>query len=116
MKTSGLKVLIRGGGSGIGLAIAHRLMADNTVVVAGRDEAKLAAVVRDNPSLRARVLDVTDEEQAREAIDTVARDLGGLSVLVNSAGTVARSDFADSHGDAALASATCRRISWARSG
>jgi uncharacterized oxidoreductase len=100
MKTSGLKVLISGGGSGIGLAIARGLMTNNTVVVAGRDEAKLAAVVRDNPSLRARVLDVTDEEQARETIDTVARDLGGLSLLVNSAGTIARSDFADSHGAA----------------
>jgi len=98
MKTHGLKVLVTGGGSGIGLAIARRLMAENTVVVAGRDEAKLAAAVRNNPSLQARVLDVTDEDQAREAVDAVARDLGGLSLLVNSAGTIARSGFADADG------------------
>jgi uncharacterized oxidoreductase len=95
MKTRGLKVLVSGGGSGIGLAIARSLMAENTVVVAGRDEGKLAAVVRENPSLHARVLDVTDEDQARETVDAVARDLGGLSLLVNSAGTIGRSDFAD---------------------
>jgi uncharacterized oxidoreductase len=100
MRTRGLKVLVTGGGSGIGLAIARSLMAENTVVVAGRDEAKLAAVVRDHPALRARVLDVTDEDQAREAVDAVARDLGGLSVLVNSAGTIARSDFAAVNGTA----------------
>jgi uncharacterized oxidoreductase len=98
MKTRSLKVLVTGGGSGIGLAIARRMMVDNTVVVAGRDEAKLAAVVRDNPSLHARVLDVTDEDQAREAVDAVARELGGLSLLVNSAGTIARSDLADPDG------------------
>jgi uncharacterized oxidoreductase len=98
MKTRQHKVLITGGGSGIGLAIARGLMGENTVVVAGRDEAKLAAAVRENPSLQARVLDVTDEDQAREAVDAVARDLGGLSLLVNSAGTIARSGFADPDG------------------
>jgi uncharacterized oxidoreductase len=98
LKTRGLNVLVTGGGSGIGLAIARRLMVDNTVVVAGRDEAKLAAVVRDDPSLRARVLDVTDEDQARETVDSVARELGGLSLLVNSAGTIAASSFADPEG------------------
>ena len=98
MKTRGLNVLVTGGGSGIGLAIARRLMVDNTVVVAGRDKAKLAAVVRDDPSLRARVLDVTDEDQARETVDSVARELGGLSLLVNSAGTIAGSSFADPDG------------------
>jgi uncharacterized oxidoreductase len=67
-------------------------MAENRVVIAGRDEAKLASVVRDNPLLRARVLDVTDEDQARGAVERVARELGGLTLLVNSAGTIAGSD------------------------
>jgi uncharacterized oxidoreductase len=102
MKTSGLNVLITGGGSGIGLAIARRLMAENRVVIAGRDESKLASVVRDNPLLRARVLDVTDEDQAREAVEGVARELGGLTLLVNSAGTIAGSDGPEPDG-AALA-------------
>jgi uncharacterized oxidoreductase len=101
MKTRGLKVLVTGGGSGIGLAIARILMADNAVAVAGRDAANLAAVVKDNPALHAHVLDVTDENQARETVDAVAREFGGLSLLVNSAGTIARSDFANAEADLA---------------
>jgi uncharacterized oxidoreductase len=95
LKTREHKILVTGGSSGIGLAIARSLMNENTVVIAGRDEAKLAAAVRDNPPLRARALDVTDEEQARRTVDAVAREIGGLSLLVNSAGTIARSDLAD---------------------
>src|SRR3977135_2109902 len=85
MRTNGHKVLVTGGSAGIGLAIARLLMKENAVAIAGRDEAKLAAVVRENPALHARVLDVTDEDQARRAVDEVARELGGLSLLVNSA-------------------------------
>jgi uncharacterized oxidoreductase len=70
-------------------------MNENTVAIAGRDEAKLNEVVRDNPSLHAHVVDVTDEEQARQTVDDVARELAGLSILVNSAGTITRSDIAD---------------------
>jgi uncharacterized oxidoreductase len=95
MRTNGHKVLVTGGSAGIGLAIARGLMNENAVAIAGRDDARLAAVVRANPSLRAHVLDVTDEEQARQTVDDVARELGGLSLIVNSAGTIARSDFAD---------------------
>ena len=47
----------------------------------------LADVVRDNPSLRGYVLDVTDEGQARTTLDNLVRNLGALDVLVNSAGT-----------------------------
>lgn len=99
MKVRGHNVLVTGGSSGIGLAVARRLMDHNTVVVAGRDEARLNAVVAVNPLLRARVLDVTDEEQAREGLDAVVRDLGGLSMLVNSAGTMAKFGLADAGAD-----------------
>jgi uncharacterized oxidoreductase len=95
MRTNGHNVLVTGGSAGIGLAIARELMNENAVAIAGRDEAKLNEAVRDNPSLHAHVLDVTDQEQARQTMDDVARELGGLSILVNSAGTITRSDIAD---------------------
>ena len=88
MKTHGLKVLITGGGSGIGLATARRLAGDNQVVIAGRNMSRLEAAVAQNPSLRMRVLDVTDETQAHKALDDVVTELGGLDLLVNAAGVI----------------------------
>jgi uncharacterized oxidoreductase len=54
-------VLITGGGSGIGLALAHALLdAGNQVVVCGRDAAKLAAARAATPGLLTFTCDVTD--------------------------------------------------------
>jgi uncharacterized oxidoreductase len=41
MNLRGKRILVTGGGSGIGLELARRLAQVNTVVIAGRDEAKL---------------------------------------------------------------------------
>jgi len=88
VNTHGLKILITGGGSGIGLALARRLAAHNDVVIAGRTETKLNAAVLETPSLRSRVLDVADEDAAQRVVDEVAQELGGLSLLINAAGTI----------------------------
>jgi uncharacterized oxidoreductase len=88
MKTTGRKVLIVGGGSGIGLALAGRLSASNRIAVAGRDRTTLDAAVMDVPALVACELDVTDESGARSAIDHVVGALGGLDLLVQSAGVM----------------------------
>jgi uncharacterized oxidoreductase len=88
MNTRGLKVLITGGGSGIGLALARRLAADNAVMIAGRDEEKLKAAIAETASLKAWPLDVGDERGAASAVDAIAEELGGLNLLVNAAGTI----------------------------
>jgi short-subunit dehydrogenase involved in D-alanine esterification of teichoic acids len=56
------RVLITGGGSGIGLALARGLAGDNRVVVAGRDPARLAVAASGTPGLRTVRLDVTSEK------------------------------------------------------
>jgi len=86
LKLTGKRILITGGGSGIGLELARRLAENNRVAVAGRDEARLARARADTPSLAACRLDLTSEDEASEALAWVERELGGLDVLVNNAG------------------------------
>jgi uncharacterized oxidoreductase len=88
MKTADHNVLVTGGGSGIGLAIARRLAAGNNVVIAGRDEDRLARAAKEVPELRSVAMDVTDDRSIQAALDRVVRELGGLSLLVNNAGVL----------------------------
>lgn len=59
-----MRVLIVGGGSGIGAAVAHRFAADGVeVVIVGRNEANLTAVAGSiGPAATPRVLDASDGE------------------------------------------------------
>ena len=87
------RVLITGGGSGIGLALARALAAENGVVIAGRDEGKLEDARAGVPRLESVVLDVTSEHDSRRAIAWVDEHLGGLDLLVNSAGVMRNGSF-----------------------
>ncbi|HEX3782683.1 MAG TPA: SDR family oxidoreductase [Pseudonocardiaceae bacterium] len=78
-------VLVTGGGTGIGRAVAARFAADgDTVIVTGRRPEPLAATVAAlGPSVRALVCDHTDPAQ----LLAIGADLpAGLDVLVNNAG------------------------------
>jgi uncharacterized oxidoreductase len=86
MRLTDRRILITGGGSGIGLGLGRALASENMVVIAGRDEGKLEEVRAGNPRLRTLRLDVTSEEDAGRAIAWVEEHLGGLDLLINSAG------------------------------
>jgi uncharacterized oxidoreductase len=88
MKLTGKRILITGGGSGIGLELGRRLADTNDVVIAGRDEAKLERARVETPALLPLRLDVTSEEEARRAVEWLTSELGGLDLLVNNAGLV----------------------------
>ena len=79
---------VTGAGSGIGRDTAKAaLKAGDRVVASGRDLEKLKRAfdgVDDN--LAFVQLDVTNEEQARSAIDEAVRKFGRIDVLVNNAG------------------------------
>jgi NAD(P)-dependent dehydrogenase (short-subunit alcohol dehydrogenase family) len=82
---AGKRVLISGGSSGIGLAMAQafaRLGAE--VIATGTSAAKLSAAKADpaNKNIRFESLDVRD----RKAIDAFFAALPGLDVLINTAG------------------------------
>jgi uncharacterized oxidoreductase len=88
MNLDGKKILITGGGSGIGLELARRLAGTNEVMIGGRDERKLERAQAQMPELKTVRLDVTSEDETRQALTAVADVLGGLDLLVNSAGVM----------------------------
>lgn len=86
MRLEGKRILVTGGGSGMGLELARRLAESNQVVIAGRDEAKLERARAQTPALRSARLDVTSEEEAKRLVHWLGTELGGLDLLVNNAG------------------------------
>ncbi|MBW5251161.1 bifunctional aldolase/short-chain dehydrogenase [Streptomyces sp. P01-B04] len=82
--------LVTGAGSGIGRAIAHRLVAEGAcVVVADLNSENAAAVARDlgGPDRAVAVtVDVTSEEQIAEAFGAAVLAFGGVDLVVNNAG------------------------------
>jgi uncharacterized oxidoreductase len=93
MKTSGNKVLITGGGTGIGLALAEALLKEgNEVLVCGRREEKLREAQRKNPALIIKTCDISQETDRKALLDLAAGQWG-VNVLVNNAGMQRMIDF-----------------------
>jgi NAD(P)-dependent dehydrogenase (short-subunit alcohol dehydrogenase family) len=82
--------LITGAGSGIGRATALAFLREGyRVALAGRNAAKLAAVIADSKAAAqalAVVADVREPEQVRALFDAVQKKFGRLDVLFNNAG------------------------------
>lgn len=84
---SGNTILITGGTSGIGRALAEALHKEgNQVIITGRRKNLLGEVTRANPGMRAAVLDVQDSESVERFAGSAPRDYPGLNVLINNAG------------------------------
>jgi uncharacterized oxidoreductase len=94
VKLTGNTVLITGGGSGIGRALAEAFRArNNKVLITGRDANKLSAVVKANPGIEARELDVTDPAAIKSFARQVTNDFPALNVLINNAGIMRAEDL-----------------------
>lgn len=76
--------LVTGGSRGIGRAIVEVLAPTHTVLVGGRDAARVGQVVRSLPWGRPFVADLADED----ATVTAANGVGPLDVLVHCAGII----------------------------
>lgn len=81
------KIIVTGGGSGIGLAIARKFSAMGAdVIITGRNEAKLKEACADN-KLRYLVFDITDKNAFAEKTNTLMEMFDGeIDILVNNAG------------------------------
>lgn len=85
---TGRRVLVTGGGSGIGLGCATAFAAEGaTVTICGRTESKLAAAAAAiGPSCRYVVADIADEGAIQRAIEFAAGEAGTLDAVVANAG------------------------------
>ncbi len=87
MRTEGNTILITGGGSGIGAALAQRWHdAGNTVIVAGRRLAALEAACAGRPNMHAMVLDIEDPAAIAAFAKRVVAAFPALNVVINNAG------------------------------
>lgn len=84
------RALVIGGAGGVGRAVVERLAADgHTVVVADQASAEVPASFSHVP------IDVTSYDESCRAVDTAARQLGGIDVLINCVGWNQHSRFED---------------------
>jgi 2-hydroxycyclohexanecarboxyl-CoA dehydrogenase len=87
MRLEGRIALVTGGASGIGAATCRRLAAEGARVAVcdvNVEGAREVAADVDGVPLE---MDVRDRDSVREAVHATEQDLGGVSLLVNNAGT-----------------------------
>jgi uncharacterized oxidoreductase len=87
MKLQGNTILLTGGGSGIGLALAKEFVAlGNKVIITGRNAEKLEAARHETPALETIQSDAADPEALRALAAQVQERFPEMNVLVNNAG------------------------------
>lgn len=87
MNITNKTVLVTGGGSGIGLAIAKQLSAkNNKVIITSRTADKLQKAAEGLTNVTAITADVTNADDVKKLVATINKDFGGLDILINNAG------------------------------
>jgi uncharacterized oxidoreductase len=87
MKITNNKILITGGGTGIGFALAERFIKDgNTVIICGRRESALEEARSRLPSLITKACDLSDEKGRIDLYQWISQTHKDISILVNNAG------------------------------
>lgn len=94
MQTQGNTILITGGGSGIGRALAQRWHDQgNHVIVAGRRRAALEETAAGRPRIAVAELDIEDPASIEDFARTVVAAHPQLNVVVNNAGIMRTEDI-----------------------
>lgn len=94
MKITGNTILITGGATGIGFALARAFVeSGNQVLICGRREQKLLEAKARLPELYIKVCDVAKENDRLALFDWATTSFKKLNVLVNNAGIQREVDF-----------------------
>lgn len=87
MELSGNTILITGGTSGIGRALALKFNdLGNKVIICGRRKGRLQEISAQFPNIVTKVCDVNDADEREELAYFVKSGYPGLNVLINNAG------------------------------
>jgi uncharacterized oxidoreductase len=94
MELTGNTILMTGGATGIGRALAEQFyQRGNQVIIAGRRRPALEAVTAANPGIKCVVLDVEDPASIASVAAQLTRDFPKLNVLFNNAGIMRSEDI-----------------------
>lgn len=87
MNHTGNTILITGGGSGIGRALAEAsFQAGNQIIIAGRRQNVLDETVAANPGMKLALLDIADADDIRRFAARLTADFPALNVVIHNAG------------------------------
>ncbi len=107
MNITGNTILITGGGSGIGRALAEAFHArGNQVVIAGRRQDVLDATTAAHPGMKSAVLDIEDPAAIRRFAEQLRKDFPSLNVVIHNAGIMRPERLTDGTTDTAEATIT----------
>jgi len=93
MRLAGNTILITGGATGIGFALAEELIKNNEVIICGRRKDKLEEAKKKLPKLHIKECDLTKHEERKVLFDYVTSNFKNLNILVNNAGIQRRIDL-----------------------
>ena len=94
MEISGNTVLITGGATGIGYAMAESFLeAGNEVIICGRREERLLEAQKKHPDFHIKVCNVAEEADRRTLVEWITANFRNLNILINNAGVQRDIDF-----------------------
>ncbi len=109
MQLSSNTILITGGATGIGLALAERLLrGGNKIIVCGRRAQVLAELRAKHPGIEARIADLSRPSDREDLVAWATTKFPDLNVLVNNAGIqrrvnlITERDWAATHEEIAI--------------